>query len=70
MNDTVLLSADGAIATITLNRPKLLNALNGEMIDAFAGALDRIEAVQALRVVILSGSCYCFIACGDIMFFT
>jgi 2-(1,2-epoxy-1,2-dihydrophenyl)acetyl-CoA isomerase len=70
MNDTVLLSADGAIATITLNRPKVLNALNAEMIDAFAGALDRVEADPALRVVILKGAGNGFMAGGDIKFFT
>jgi 2-(1,2-epoxy-1,2-dihydrophenyl)acetyl-CoA isomerase len=70
MNDTVLLSVDAAVATVTLNRPKALNALNSEMIDAFAGALDLIESDSAVRAVILRGAGNGFMAGGDIKFFT
>jgi 2-(1,2-epoxy-1,2-dihydrophenyl)acetyl-CoA isomerase len=70
MNDTVLLASEGAIATLTLNRPKVLNALNADMIDGLLGALDRIEADRVLRVVILKGAGNGFMAGGDIKFFT
>jgi 2-(1,2-epoxy-1,2-dihydrophenyl)acetyl-CoA isomerase len=70
MNDTVLLSIDAAVATLTLNRPKVLNALNGDMIDGLGGALDRIEDDPAVRVVILKGAGNGFMAGGDIKFFT
>jgi 2-(1,2-epoxy-1,2-dihydrophenyl)acetyl-CoA isomerase len=70
MNDTVLLSTESGVATLTLNRPKVLNALNADMVDALSGALDRVEADPALRVVILKGAGDGFMAGGDIKSFT
>jgi enoyl-CoA hydratase len=45
-----------AIVTITINRPKVLNALNGETLDELSAALDEIAADAAARVVILTGA--------------
>jgi len=70
MNDTVLLSTDGPIATLTLNRPAVLNAINREMVEGLAAALDRVEASPDLRVVVLRGAGNGFMAGGDIKFFT
>jgi len=70
MNDTVLLATDGPIATLTLNRPQVLNAINREMVEGLAAALDRVEASPELRVVILRGAGNGFMAGGDIKFFT
>jgi 2-(1,2-epoxy-1,2-dihydrophenyl)acetyl-CoA isomerase len=70
MNDTVLLSTDGPIATVTFNRPPVLNALNREMVAGLAHALDRLDADDKLRVVILRGAGNGFMAGGDIKFFT
>jgi 2-(1,2-epoxy-1,2-dihydrophenyl)acetyl-CoA isomerase len=47
-------SRDGAVLTITLNRPEVLNALNGEMHAALAGALER-AADPVIRAVVLTG---------------
>jgi enoyl-CoA hydratase/carnithine racemase len=56
MNDVVLLARSEAIATVTLNRPDRLNALNYAMwthlTDVF-GALDRDESV---RCIVLRGA--------------
>jgi 2-(1,2-epoxy-1,2-dihydrophenyl)acetyl-CoA isomerase len=70
MNETVLLSTDGPIAILTFNRPAVLNALNREMVEGLAAALDRVEASPDLRVVILRGAGNGFMAGGDIKFFT
>jgi 2-(1,2-epoxy-1,2-dihydrophenyl)acetyl-CoA isomerase len=70
MGDTVLLSAERGVATLTLNRPQVLNALNNEMIADLAAALDRVEAEAGIRAVILSGAGNGFMAGGDIKFFT
>ena len=67
MNDTVLLSVDGPIATITLNRPKALNALNADMKDALIGALTAVEIDDAVRCVVLTGAGGHFMAGGDLM---
>jgi 2-(1,2-epoxy-1,2-dihydrophenyl)acetyl-CoA isomerase len=66
MTETVLLRLDGAIATITLNRPEVLNALDGSMTDGLAAAFERIEASPGLRVVVLRGAGAGFMAGGDI----
>jgi 2-(1,2-epoxy-1,2-dihydrophenyl)acetyl-CoA isomerase len=70
MSDAVLLGIEGAVATVTLNRPKVLNAINGEMTEALMGVLDRVEGDARLRVVILKGAGNGFMAGGDIKFFT
>ncbi|UDY34899.1 enoyl-CoA hydratase/isomerase family protein [Dermatobacter hominis] len=45
-----------AVAIITLNNPDRLNALSFRMVDAIHDALDEIQADNACRVVILTGS--------------
>jgi len=45
-----------AIATITFNRPKALNALNRALLNEFAAALDRVEESGDVRVLVLTGS--------------
>jgi enoyl-CoA hydratase len=47
--------ADG-IATITVNRPKVLNALNGETLAELDGLLAGIPGDDAVRVLILTGA--------------
>ena len=63
---TVLLQAQGAIATITLNRPDKLNALDAATIDGLQRRLDAIEADDAIRAVILTGAGRAFSAGADI----
>src|SRR5215469_14793491 len=70
MNDSVLYESDGGIATLTFNRPKVMNALDGSMREALEGAVDRLEADPGLRVVVLKGAGGGFMAGGDIKFFT
>lgn len=60
-------SVSGGIATITLNRPEKLNAINYAMVDQLLAALDAIEGDAAARVVILTGAGdRAFSAGGDI----
>lgn len=44
------------VATITFHRPKALNALNRALLKEFAEALDRVEASEDIRVLVLTGS--------------
>ncbi|WP_433345267.1 crotonase/enoyl-CoA hydratase family protein [Microtetraspora malaysiensis] len=53
---TVLASREGAVTTITIDRPEKLNALNYATIDALMSVLDRVEADEETRAVILTGS--------------
>ncbi len=47
--------ADG-VATITFNRPKVLNALNNQTLVELSSALDEVRADDAVRAVVLTGS--------------
>jgi enoyl-CoA hydratase len=52
----VLTSAADGIATLTLNRPKVRNALNAALLDALLHALHAAEADPSVRAIILTGS--------------
>lgn len=65
-SDPILLETDGAIATLTINRPETLNALDIATISAMNAALDRVEADPGIRVLIFTGAGRAFIAGGDI----
>jgi enoyl-CoA hydratase/carnithine racemase len=54
--DNLLLERDGAVATITINRPKVLNALNTATIDELRRAILELKADGAIRVAILTGA--------------
>ena len=47
MYKTVKLNIDNKIATITLNRPEELNALNYDMIDELQECLDKCEKADS-----------------------
>ncbi len=61
--------ADG-IATLTLNRPAKLNAMNYAMADALLAALDTLEADEAVGAIILTGAGEVFSAGADIREFS
>jgi len=63
---TLRVERDGAIATITLNRPDARNAIDLTMRQELVGALDEVEADEAARVLILAGSGGHFCAGGDV----
>lgn len=60
------LDRDGRVATLRLNRPKALNALNAEMMSEVARALAELEADDAIGCVILTGNEKAFAAGADI----
>lgn len=57
---------DGAIATLTINRPKALNALDETTIDSIAKAIDHVESNQDIRALIFTGAGKAFVAGADI----
>jgi 2-(1,2-epoxy-1,2-dihydrophenyl)acetyl-CoA isomerase len=68
--DAVLLNITDEIATITLNRPDRMNALDKSMIAGMSDALDKIEAdIANIGAVIIEGSGGTFMAGGDVKFF-
>ncbi len=54
--DNILIDRDGAVATIALNRPHVLNALNAFMVRELRDAFDTLERDEDVRVVILTGA--------------
>jgi enoyl-CoA hydratase/carnithine racemase len=61
-----LLEISGARATIRLNRPKHLNRLQADDLDALLKLFDRIEADAAIRVLVLTGTGRAFSAGYDL----
>ena len=55
MAEFILYEVDGAVATITINRPKALNALNSQVLDELGATLDAID-LDTVRCVILTGA--------------
>ncbi len=63
----LLVEKEGRVATITVNRPDKLNALNGQVRCALVGALDELRADDDVRCVVLTGAGEkAFIAGADI----
>lgn len=62
----VLEAKHDGIATLVMNRPERLNALNNELATAVNEALGRIAADDTVRVVVISGAGRAFCAGGDL----
>jgi len=58
--------SDAGVATLTLNRPASLNAINRLMADEMTDALERLAADPSVRVLILRGAAHAFCAGGDV----
>ncbi|MFP4314002.1 MAG: enoyl-CoA hydratase-related protein [Alphaproteobacteria bacterium] len=66
MTDSILLSFDNQIATLTLNRPEVHNAFNAQMIAALSDVFDDITKRNDIRAVILRGEGKSFSAGADL----
>ena len=62
----IQLQTEGAIATLTLNRPDKRNAMSDDMRTEFIHALERVHADKAIRALVLTGAGKGFCAGGDI----
>ena len=54
--DTIEYRVDGAVATITLNRPDVANAQDTQLIDELDAAFDRAETDGEVRVVVMAAN--------------
>jgi enoyl-CoA hydratase/carnithine racemase len=66
LESPVLVARDGAVATITLNRPDALNAVTIPMLEQLAAALDAATGDDSVRVVVLTGAGRAFSAGVDL----
>lgn len=69
MADGILVSRDGAVARITLDRPEVGNALDIPMSRALMEAVIACEEDDAIRCVLLTGNGKLFCAGGDVAAF-
>jgi len=69
MNAPVLLSRDGPVATLTLNRPDALNVLDMTMADALVAHAIVVANDDTVRVVVVRAAGKHFMAGGDIRTF-
>jgi crotonobetainyl-CoA hydratase len=65
-SDVVLFARRGHLAIVTLNRPEVLNAVNGDMTRRAGEILDEIDGDPDIRVAIITGSGRAFCAGADL----
>jgi enoyl-CoA hydratase/carnithine racemase len=63
--DELLVSADGPIRVVTLNRPEQLNATNHQLHAGLAALVPQLDADEEARVAVLTGAGRAFSAGGD-----
>jgi enoyl-CoA hydratase len=51
-----IFQTDGALATLTFNRPEARNAMTWEMYEALVEACERVDRDEAIRVLVLRGA--------------
>lgn len=66
VSDEVRCEADGGVATVTLHRPEVLNAITPTMLEALAETLAALAADDSVRVVVLTGAGRAFSAGVDL----
>jgi enoyl-CoA hydratase len=66
VSDLVLVEREEPIAVVLLNRPRQLNALSDELMDALVSELQQLDRDDAIRCIVLGGSERAFAAGADI----
>lgn len=65
--ETILLERKDAVGVITLNRPKVMNALCEALFNEVADAIDELEADDNIAAIVITGSDKAFAAGADIV---
>jgi enoyl-CoA hydratase len=68
MADVVLTEVHGKVGLITINRPEALNALNNDVMDGIANAIETFEANDHIACMVLTGNEKAFAAGADIAY--
>ncbi|GLB58788.1 enoyl-CoA hydratase [Cytobacillus sp. NCCP-133] len=66
VTDTVSLEINGRVATVEMNRPESLNALNVEMLKGLLAVMKDVSQINEVDIVILKGKGRAFSSGGDI----
>src|SRR3972149_6359991 len=64
--ETILYETQGAIATITLNRPERLNAVNAQLVADVCQAIEEVRVDDGLRALVVKGAGRSFCAGDDL----
>ncbi len=64
--DTIMVEREGRVATITLNRPQALNALNSQMMIEVTDAATGLDGDAGVGAIVITGSAKAFAAGADI----
>ena len=64
--ETIVVEIEDHVATIRLNRPEALNALNAQILDELAEAVGEADASNRVRAIVITGSEKAFAAGADI----
>jgi enoyl-CoA hydratase len=64
--ETIVVERDGRVATITLNRPKALKALDAQVMNELTTAADEFDANPGIGAIVITGSDRAFAAVADI----
>jgi len=54
--ENLLVDREGAVAVVTINRPKVLNALNTQTIEELRRAMEELERDAVVRAIVLTGA--------------
>ena len=54
--DNLLLERDGPVAVVTVNRPRVLNALNSATLDELRRVMIELKADESVRAIVLTGA--------------
>jgi enoyl-CoA hydratase len=64
--ENILVTTQGRVGLVTLNRPKAMNALNDELMDELGAALRAFDADDGIGAIVITGSEKAFAAGADI----
>ena len=64
--EPLLYAVEDGIATLTLNRPESLNAMNDELMGGISAALEQVRHDESIRVVVVTGAGRGFCAGADL----
>ena len=70
MEQNLIIEQEGFIATIRINAPKSLNALNVEILNELSKATDKLNADKSVRVIVITGTDRSFVSGADIQSMT
>lgn len=69
MSDCIRYAVGDGIATLTFNRPTVMNALDAATLREFRAACERAAGDRSARVIVLCGAGPAFVAGGDVALF-